>query len=325
MKTLQTLMAACLIYITPVLYAQEPDTLQSENKEVVVEKEVEVEIKEETEVYKARKAPQKNIAVEENGDTTYIKLGKRDITIVDEGDDTTIKVYDDDVEKETKSVVFVPERSDFKGHWAGLELGVNDFLDSDYSMNRTAENEFMNMRTSRSWNINLNFLQYSLGLIKDRVGLVTGMGIEFSNYHFTNNNSIVVDEQSGQIAPNDYYDVQNIEPDKNKFMTTYLTVPLLVEAQVLNGSRSDRIHISAGVIGGLKIGSSTKVVYREDGSKLKDKERDDYNLNALRYGLTARIGYEFLNLYANYYPTPLFEDGKGPELYPFALGIVLAF
>ena len=83
-----------------------------------------------------------------------------------------------------------------------------------------------------------------------------------------------------------------------------------------------RIFFSTGVIGGVKIGSSTKVQY-EGTEKGKDKTRNDFNLSQFRYGLTARIGYGGFRVFANYYPTPLFEEGKGPELYPFTVGLIL--
>jgi hypothetical protein len=48
----------------------------------------------------------------------------------------------------------------------------------------------------------------------------------------------------------------------------------------------------------------------------------------LRYGATARVGYGNFQLYGTYYKTPLFQTGKGPggyDLYPFEIGIALAF
>jgi len=98
---------------------------------------------------------------------------------------------------------------------------------------------------------------------------------------------------------------------------------LLLEFQIpVSGHK--RIHISGGVIGGLKIGSHTKVLYKADGSKQKDKINDDFNLSPLRYGVTARIGYRALKLFATYNMTQMFETGQGPELYPVSIGLILA-
>lgn len=49
------------------------------------------------------------------------------------------------------------------------------------------------------------------------------------------------------------------------------------------------------------------------------------SLNMLRYGTTVRAGYSTLQLYGTYYFTPLFKTGKGPELYPFEVGVSFSF
>jgi hypothetical protein len=198
-------------------------------------------------------------------------------------------------------------------------------VNSDYSLNRSAESEFLDLNTSKSWNFNWNILQYSLGFGTDRVGLVTGLGIEWSNYHFRDTTSII--EDGNDIAPYVFSSGitrENIK--KNKLMTTYLTVPIILEGQFLNKKPSKRLYAGVGLITGIKIGSSTKMVYTEYSIKRKLKNKKDFYLSPLRFGLTARLGYRALKLYANYYLTPLFLDGHGPEqLNPVAAGLVFSF
>ena len=260
------------------------------------------------------------VTVEENNDTTRIKLGSKGITVI-EGENGT-KINMNELEEENKEQGDKEKDHDghkkFKPHWAGFQMGLNNFVNSDFSMSRSGEDAFMDLNTSRSWNYNINFLEYGLGLGTDKLGLVTGLGLELSNYHFDQENTITKNpngEITGVFLPS------TVSIIKSKLQTTYLTAPLLLEGQIPAGKK--RIHISAGVIGGLKLGSKTKVVYRENGDKQKDLTRDDFNISPLRYGLAFRIGYRGLNVYANYYLTPLFETSKGPELYPFAIGLTL--
>lgn len=42
-----------------------------------------------------------------------------------------------------------------------------------------------------------------------------------------------------------------------------------------------------------------------------------------RYGFTGRIGYKWLNLWGYYQLSTLFEDGKGPAMYPISVGITV--
>lgn len=260
------------------------------------------------------------VKVIEGNDTVIINIGNKELKIIDSKDGTSIDFitlddFDQDEGKNKKS------RRSFNGHWKGLELGMNNYLTSDYSLTLPAEAQFMELNTGKSWCVNLNMLQYDIGFGTDKVGLVTGLGLEFNNYRFDRDNSIIKDPVTRKIVSKEYDAATYIE--KSKLSTSYLTVPLLLEFQIpVSGYK--RIHISGGVIGGLKIGSHTKVIYKEDGSKQKDKISDDFNLSPLRYGLTARIGYRALKIFATYNITPMFETGQGPVLYPVSIGFILA-
>lgn len=203
----------------------------------------------------------------------------------------------------------------FKGHWSGFEFGLNNYLTNDMSI--SPDEAYMELNTSKSWNYNLNFAQVSLPIYQDRVGIVSGLGFEWSNYHFSNENSIRKDTGNRTITSKD---LSGLALKKNRLQTTYLTAPILLEAQI-GGNNSKRIAISGGLIAGLKIGSHTK--YKTSDNKQKDK--DDFYLNSFRYGVTARVHYDDIGLYFNYYNTPLFMNDRGPELYPFAAGLIVSF
>lgn len=204
----------------------------------------------------------------------------------------------------------------FKGHWDALQIGINSYLTSDKSTSLPASYEFMALNTNKSINVNLNTFQQSFGFGTQYVGAVTGLGLEFCNFVFDNNNTIMKNPQ-GIIESYD----PGFKLDKSKLSATYLTIPLLIEFQFPGGSRSHRLYVNAGVIGGLKLGSHTKIKYTEGGKKQSDKNRNDFNLNTFRYGFTGKIGLHHLSIFGIYYPVALFETDKGPELYPFSIGL----
>lgn len=263
-------------------------------------------------------------------DTTSIDLGSKKIEIIEDDDETSIKIYDDKEENDDEKshewdwdwdfdTDSGSKSKKFRGHWAGFEFGLNNYVNSDFKLSRTDEDEFMDLNTGKSWNFNFNFAQYSLGFNSKRTGMVIGMGIEWSNYHFSNANTII--KSDGEII------AQPIPHSiiKNRLQTTYLTFPVLYELQLFQGNRNDRMYFAVGAIGGIKLFSNTKIKYTENGSKKKNKERGDYYLTPLRYGVTARAGYKMVKVYFNYYLSPLFLDGRGPELYPVAAGLALTF
>jgi hypothetical protein len=271
------------------------------------------------------------IKVVDTGDSTYIKLGDRKfVEIKDHPDSTMIRVGDKEikiVEKENNPKISIDDVKDepeghprFRGHWAGFEWGINNFMDEDFTISREGDNQFMDINTSRSWVVNLNLAQFSLGFGTSHAGILTGIGLEFNNYFFDRDNTIT--EVNDRVVE---FNLPDVNVTKSKLASTFLRIPLILEAQFPRVIRAKRVFLSGGLITGLKLGSKTKVVYKDGSGKNRDKIRDDFNISPLRYGLTARIGYGNLNVFGDYYFTPMFVADKGPELYPFSLGLSVTF
>ena len=257
------------------------------------------------------------LIIEENGDTVRVVLGSRGISIVEGEEGTQIKVMEmDDLPQKTDK-----KKKRFRPHFSGLEVGLNNYVTPDFSMTLPQEEAYMDLNTGKSWNWNINIIDYGFGLGTDKAGIVSGLGFEFINYNFNGQNSIRKDPDTGVIG--EYVPSYAGNISKSKMNITYLTVPLLLEFQI--PAPKKRIYISAGVIGGLKLWSNTKMKYTISGEKSKEKAKGDYNLSPLRWGVTARVGYRALGFYATYYMTPLFKSGLGPELYPFNIGLAFAF
>ncbi|NJM15964.1 MAG: PorT family protein, partial [Bacteroidales bacterium] len=150
--------------------------------------------------------------------------------------------------------------------------------------------------------------------------MVSGIGFEINHYFFQGDNNVQRNAATGLIEER-VLD-PNIKLRKSKLNTVYLNLPLLLEAQVGKMASKERFYVSAGVVGGVKVTSKTKVVQEKDGAKHKTIQRGgDLNLNPFRLELTTRMGYkDYFDFYINYSLTPLFEKGKGPELFPVAVG-----
>lgn len=265
------------------------------------------------------------IVLEEGKDIIKVRMGKNGIRIVNDGGlpsfdfekydfpDDDFFSQDDDEDRWRRN------RRRFTPHWAGFEIGLNGYLTPEGSTSLPAGMSYMDLNTSRSTNINLNFAQLGLGFGR-HIGLVTGLGFEFNKYFFEGNNNITKDE-FGVIGP--LYPDPGITYDKSRFSSTYLVVPVMLEGQIPVDGRKT-LNIAAGWITGAKLGSSSKVVYHENG-KQKIKDKNDFSLRVLRYGPTVRLGYGFFQIYGTYYITSLFNQDKGPELYPVQVGVSFTF
>lgn len=246
-------------------------------------------------------------------DTSKIRIGNKKYTIVVD-DDKEIRIITDDDYKIRKRK---PVRR-MNGTWAGLELGLTNFVNSNYQMQLPTGADFLDLRMGNSWGVNLNFAEKSLGLIRNYFGLVTGLGLEYQRYMFSNSFDLVKTDDGIVASPLDF----NL--DKNRLSVCHLTLPLMAEFQIPVTGERNRIKLAAGVIGGLRIGSRQVQKYVDDGGeKQKMKSKDDFYLRDYRYGFTARVGYGDLIFFANYYPQTLFEDGMGPEVFPVTFGLHL--
>jgi hypothetical protein len=233
-------------------------------------------------------------------DSVRVNIGQRDYVISDDG----VKIEKHDKEQK------------FNGHWAGFELGINGLLNSDMVADYPSGYDFMDLNYSKSMGVNINFYEQNINLYKQHLGLVTGLGFSWNNYRFHNN--VVLTDNGKFDGKIDDDPSKNYE--KSKLVVTYLTVPLMLEYQTNNKLKSNSFHISGGVVGGVRIGSHAKIV--EDGNKSKNKS--DFYINPFKADAIAKIGWGVINLYGTYSLTEMFRHNKGPEVYPFELGITLA-
>ncbi|MBK9388752.1 MAG: hypothetical protein IPN68_00675 [Bacteroidetes bacterium] len=260
----------------------------------------------------------KVFSVKESGDETRISVGKKEYRVVEDNDGVTVYKRDkNDEEKE----IHRRKNDRFRGHLGGVELGMNGFLTDYWSTALAPEDNYFDLNTAKSNAWNFYFPNINLGITR-HFGIVSTVGLSYNHYRFDQNNSITKDGD-GVIGP--LYPEPGIVYTKSKFTTAYATLPVLLELQIpVNGSHSKTLNFSAGVIGAVKIASKTKVVY-DNGEKQKSKIKDDYSLNVLKWGATARIGYENLQIFGTTYLTPMFESGKGPEFYPYEIGLSFTF
>lgn len=238
----------------------------------------------------------------DKNDSTTINLRKKQLVIINKDSDNDISVRVDN--------------DDFH-HWGGFAMGVNGWLSNGgFSMPKTQE--YMSLNYGKSLNFQLNF-EKDIHLYKNYINLVTGIGFEWNQYEFSNRTKLYPDSSYtyGMIDSSNVFSYK-----KNRLKSTFVNVPVLFEFNT-NKNANKAFHIAVGVIGGYKLGSRTRQVLKNSGDEIRIIRKDDYNINPFRVNAHASIGYKNFTLFADYALTPLFENGKGPELYPFTIGVKL--
>lgn len=214
----------------------------------------------------------------------------------------------------------------FEGHWSGFNYGFVNFANTDYSMYDGEYGNFMDLNWSNSFAMQFNLLKYSINLVpRNNFGLVCGIGLEYQRLRFENN-YLSVTSIDHKLVPVDLHENKNMDYIKRStFKTLYLTIPLLMEVQI-PAQNNNRFYFSGGIMGGLRMHSKTKVVYKnEKGNKHKKKEKDNFNMAPFKADITGSIGYRGFHVWGSYTLTNMFKADKGPELHAYTIGIGATF
>jgi hypothetical protein len=118
---------------------------------------------------------------------------------------------------------------------------------------------------------------------------------------------------------------QPINWKNNKFTQVYLDIPLEFRYRLKNNAF--KVYLGGKV--GLMLSNHTK--YNGDDytenyptGNIRIKEYKIPNVQKFRYGLTARIGWKWIQVYGYYSLSKLFIKDKGPEMYPISVGLTIS-
>ena len=223
-------------------------------------------------------------------------------------------------EPTTKKIV---KRKNFYGSLDGINLGINGYLNSDFKEAVPDDYSFMDINNERSFEVSIYPFQHSIGLIGSHFGLVSALGIQFNNYRFNlyNSNELIGNE----TAQGWFHQMpDNSTISKAKLVFFSLNVPVMFELKLPSG-QFNSLYLSGGVVGSLKFSSHSKVIYNSEDIKYKRKYSDNIGINVFRYSFMARAGYGDFGIYATYSPVSLFKSDRGPELFPYSVGVSLNF
>jgi hypothetical protein len=158
------------------------------------------------------------LKVTENDTSVNVRIGNRGLMILEslEGERAEIRIerysreendsfWNDSHDDRYSDRHDRPARR-FKGNWAGVEFGFNNYTNSRSSHFIPGEIGFMDLHSGKSHNFNLNFAQLSLGFSKN-IGFVTGLGLNWNNYRFDRSNNIEkgTDGTIVELLPGDLY------------------------------------------------------------------------------------------------------------------------
>lgn len=192
---------------------------------------------------------------------------------------------------------------------SGLVIGYNGWGNVPFSVSPDTSALKLD---GASFNLTLCLFPFLFYDLNSSVMLSSAVGFKWRSFKFADKCNILVEGEQG-LEYSHFTD----NGKKNKLKMTYLTVPLRLDLFPTNNW-----HIVAGVEGNLRLCSKVKAKSYDDE---KFKKKGDYYMNPLSCDVIFGINYRGIGIMASKDLTPLFKDGKGPDVYPYSIGICLDF
>lgn len=259
-------------------------------------------------------------AQENKPDTTRLNLGETEVLIIKNQKGTL--VIDGNTEPSdslaSKSSEEEKEETSHDGHWAGIDMGVTMLMNNQFKASFPNDLQWEN-DPAKSFYWNINLIDHRFNLYKEHIGITTGLGVNFTQIGLRNNYILRENADSLWAVP----DSINVYA-KNKLRMTYLQIPLLLEFNT-SSDEDKTFYFAAGVIGGIRIGSSLKRKNEVKGFESKEVLKGTYGINAFKLDGTVRIGYGQWGAFANYSLIPLFDTKKTAEAQALTFGLTLNF
>lgn len=138
-----------------------------------------------------------------------------------------------------------------------------------------------------------------------------GFSFQWNKLDIEDNNFLV--NTDGDIALQEF----PLNLNRAKFRTTNLVFPMHIEfgpskkiekKNYFRYSTHNQLKVGLGGYAGVNIANMQKLKYKEDGNRIKNKQRDGFEVNEFVYGLSGYVAVGEVALYVKYDLNPLFKD-----------------
>lgn len=194
-----------------------------------------------------------------------------------------------------------------------LQLGANVWVQPQGRLGPPDQLAFLAADRWRSRHVGLEFFPTEIDLASRRFQLRSALCFDFYNYRL---------EQPVRLVPGNsslgYEEQATLSLERNKFAFSYFRLPILFRFSTDKYRPQKGFRIEAGPWAALRMESWIKQRSFEDGLY---KERNRFGMHNLQFGLTGKIGFKFLEIYAHYPLLPTFQPGYAARVHHLAFGV----
>ena len=202
----------------------------------------------------------------------------------------------------------------YDANWNGFEAGLNMLLGPGSSAGLEGY-DFLELRPMRSWVFNFNIADVGIAFNRRHTaGLFTGIGLGWNNYSFNHPVRLIKGDNHLEA---EWIDPNQAVVKRSKLGVLYVQAPLMIEVRP-----SRRFYIAAGVTGGLRVDTWTKIKFQNGDV---NKVHSYYYVNPFKLDATLRIGGNNLGFFAQYNLLPTFDEAHAPTCHTANFGFSLNF
>lgn len=199
-------------------------------------------------------------------------------------------------------------RPDIKGDLI-LDFGFN-------TLNNKPDDLSTRFFPSRTFNV---YYQAPINVFGEGSGFTfnPGIGIGSDKMAFKGdqtifNNPLLGPESSQLLEIRDVYG-KDIIVNRNNISLTYLDIPLELRYHFNKSNYQKSMKVAIGGKIGYLLNSQSKIAYEDDkGLERKIKDRQDFGIAPIRYGVYTRLGFPGFNIWGYYGLNQVFRKDKGP-------------
>ena len=198
-----------------------------------------------------------------------------------------------------------------------------------------------NLLMDRPDNLDTNFLgsrglnvhiYYNIRLGNSNFVISPGTGLGLEGYQFKKQEgkyyTLARNEKSRntEIKNTEELLPKDVEVLQSRLNINYWDAMLEARFNLNRKYPKESFFIAIGGKLGMLFRAVTNVKYKEDDQNKRRKAVESFNLNRMRYGAYARIGWSRFGIFYTHTFSPLFNADKGPEdidTYPYSIGLSL--
>ena len=277
-------------------------------------------------ITRALLAPISSSAQQEEQIDTIKILGRTGIIIIDRtnmSSETLDSIKKNDPQKINELEIHKYKNEEPKylvTNWFNLKAGWTNWLNSSGNLDADGNYPMLELNPANSYNLQVNIVEQSLKLFKDRFRLTYGLGSD--NYYYNLKNDISISNDQNGLLITDDSETKDFK--KNWLYNSYITVPLMFNVNFASQKNKEKdIYFASGVNFMYAMSSVTKQKWKDGDIKYKLKGKKDLGLNQFNIGYEAQLGYKNLILYGKYIPGGIFKSSSRPDLRSLSFGVVI--